>query len=107
MRRVMNTVVGAAIALCASATIAAAQQAALGGSGPESVGGVVAMATPAVPAPWLQGDPADSIYKAARAALNRSQYKQAVELLDAGDPDAAGGCRNLSPVGRNYRSAGA
>jgi len=34
-------------------------------------------ATVAVPAPWLQQDPGDSLYQAGRAALNRSDYRAA------------------------------
>jgi HEAT repeat protein len=30
---------------------------------------------------WLQGDPADSVYRAARAALDRRDYRQAAELF--------------------------
>jgi len=33
------------------------------------------------PAPWLQQDPGDSLYKAAREALNKGQYKEAAELF--------------------------
>ena len=33
------------------------------------------------PAPWLQGDPADSLYRAAREALNRRDYREAAELF--------------------------
>ena len=33
------------------------------------------------PAPWLQGDPADSVYRAARAALDRRDYRRAAELF--------------------------
>jgi HEAT repeat protein len=33
------------------------------------------------PAAWLQGDPADSIYRAARAALDRRDYREAAELF--------------------------
>ncbi len=33
------------------------------------------------PAPWLQGDPADSVYRAARAALDRRDFRQAAELF--------------------------
>ena len=29
------------------------------------------------PAPWLQADPADSLYRVAREALNRNQYRKA------------------------------
>ncbi len=32
-------------------------------------------------APWLQGDPADSLYRAAREALNRRDYLRAAELF--------------------------
>ena len=34
------------------------------------------------PAPWAQNDPADSLYKAAREALNRSDYSRAASLFD-------------------------
>ncbi|HEX6107546.1 MAG TPA: outer membrane protein assembly factor BamD, partial [Gemmatimonadales bacterium] len=34
-------------------------------------------------APWLQGDPADSLYRAAREALNRRDYRRAAELFAA------------------------
>ena len=37
----------------------------------------------APPAAWLQGDPADSLYRAAREALNRRDYDQAAELFAA------------------------
>ncbi|MEP6688898.1 MAG: hypothetical protein ABJC36_11165, partial [Gemmatimonadales bacterium] len=33
------------------------------------------------PTAWLQGDPADSVYRAARAALDRRDYRQAAELF--------------------------
>jgi hypothetical protein len=33
------------------------------------------------PAPWAQQDPADSLYRAARQALNRNQYTRAAELF--------------------------
>jgi HEAT repeat protein len=32
-------------------------------------------------APWLQGDPADSIYRAAREALDRRDYRRAADLF--------------------------
>ena len=35
------------------------------------------------PAAWLQGDPADSLYRAAREALNRRDYAQAASLFAA------------------------
>jgi HEAT repeat protein len=35
------------------------------------------------PSPWLQGDPADSLYRAAREALNRREFRQASELFAA------------------------
>jgi HEAT repeat protein len=34
-----------------------------------------------VPAPWLQGDPADSLYRAAREALNGGDYARAADLF--------------------------
>jgi hypothetical protein len=38
--------------------------------------------TEALPrAAWLQGDPADSVYRAARAALDRRDYRQAADLF--------------------------
>lgn len=40
-----------------------------------------AIATTA-PAPWVADDPADSLYKAAREALNRSDYRRAATLFD-------------------------
>jgi HEAT repeat protein len=33
------------------------------------------------PSPWLQGDPADSLYRAAREALNRREYRAAADLF--------------------------
>jgi hypothetical protein len=33
------------------------------------------------PAPWIVNDPADSLYREARAMLNRSQYRRAAELF--------------------------
>ena len=33
------------------------------------------------PEPWLQGDPADSLYRAARAALDRRDYRAAADLF--------------------------
>ncbi|HJU64242.1 MAG TPA: HEAT repeat domain-containing protein [Gemmatimonadaceae bacterium] len=33
------------------------------------------------PAPWITNDPADSLYREARAMLNRSQYRRAAELF--------------------------
>jgi HEAT repeat protein len=35
------------------------------------------------PEPWAQQDPADSLYRAARRALNRNQYARAAELFEA------------------------
>ena len=32
-------------------------------------------------APWLQGDPADSLYRAAREALNRQDFRKAADLF--------------------------
>jgi HEAT repeat protein len=36
---------------------------------------------PRPPAAWLQGDPADSLYRAARTALDRREYRRAAELF--------------------------
>ncbi|MEO7476590.1 MAG: HEAT repeat domain-containing protein, partial [Gemmatimonadales bacterium] len=36
---------------------------------------------PLPPPAWLQGDPAESLYRAARAALDRRDYRQAAELF--------------------------
>ncbi|RPJ53449.1 MAG: hypothetical protein EHM24_32870, partial [Acidobacteria bacterium] len=33
------------------------------------------------PAPWLQGDPADSLYRAARESLNRRDFRRAADLF--------------------------
>lgn len=38
-------------------------------------------ATASLPAPWLQGDPADSLYRAAREALNRRDFRLAANLF--------------------------
>jgi HEAT repeat protein len=38
-------------------------------------------AAPGPRAPWLQGDPADSIYRAAREALDRRDYRRAADLF--------------------------
>jgi len=35
------------------------------------------------PAPWAQQDPADSLYRAARGALNRNQYARAAQLFES------------------------
>ena len=35
------------------------------------------------PEPWAQQDPADSLYRSARRALNRNQYARAAELFEA------------------------
>lgn len=34
------------------------------------------------PAPWAQGDPADSLYRVAREALNRGDYRSAAQLFN-------------------------
>ena len=39
------------------------------------------LAEPMPPAPWLQGDPADSLYRAARQSLDRRDYRRAAELF--------------------------
>lgn len=36
------------------------------------------------PAPWAQQDPADSLYRAARRALNGNQYARAAQLFEIG-----------------------
>ena len=36
----------------------------------------------AAPAPWAEDDPADSLYKAAREALNRNDYRRAATLFE-------------------------
>jgi HEAT repeat protein len=46
-------------------------------SAPDSAGPLEALP----PAATLQGDPADSVYRAARAALDRRDYRQAAELF--------------------------
>jgi len=49
--------------------------------GAQHTAGLHADATPfeGPPAAWLQQDPADSLYKAGREALNRGRYREAVE----------------------------
>ena len=37
--------------------------------------------SPRPPAAWLQGDPADSLYRAAREALDRRDYRSAADLF--------------------------
>jgi HEAT repeat protein len=39
-------------------------------------------ADPTPRAPWLKGDPADSLYRAAREALDRRDYRQAADLFN-------------------------
>jgi TolA-binding protein len=36
---------------------------------------------PVAPAPWLRADPADSLYRAAREALNRRDFRSAATLF--------------------------
>ncbi len=36
---------------------------------------------PTPPAPWLRGDPGDSLYRAAREALDRRDYRKAADLF--------------------------
>src|SRR6478736_9758863 len=36
---------------------------------------------PQAPAPWIQNDPADSLYRAAREALDRRDYRTAADLF--------------------------
>lgn len=40
-----------------------------------------ALLDPRAPAPWIQNDPADSLYRAARAALDRRDYRAAADLF--------------------------
>lgn len=48
------------------------------------VGGprVVQARTPVTPAPWATDDPADSLYRSAREALNRNDYRRAAALFE-------------------------
>jgi HEAT repeat protein len=39
------------------------------------------LVAPQVPAPWIQNDPADSLYRAARAALDRRDFRTAADLF--------------------------
>src|SRR5438874_381863 len=41
-----------------------------------------ALTEPRPPAAWLQGDPADSLYRAAREALDRRDYRRAADLFE-------------------------
>jgi len=47
---------------------------------PESLDG--AFLNRRAPAPWVQGDPADSLYRVAREALNRGDYRRAAQLFN-------------------------
>lgn len=47
---------------------------------------------PRVPAAWLQGDPADSLYRLGREALNRGDWKRAADIFDQ--------------IGKRYGSSG-
>ena len=47
---------------------------------PESLDGAFLNRRP--PAPWAQGDPADSLYRVAREALNRGDYRRAAQLFN-------------------------
>src|SRR5437899_12605291 len=38
-------------------------------------------ATPLPPAPWAKADPADSLYRLAREAMSRGDYKRAAEIF--------------------------
>src|SRR5204862_8329271 len=57
--------------------LALAGMMAFGSHAQDSVGPAEALP----PAAWLQGDPADSVYRAARAALDRRDYRQAADLF--------------------------
>ena len=47
---------------------------------PEALDGAFLNRRP--PAPWVQGDPADSLYRIAREALNRGDYRRAAQLFN-------------------------
>ena len=47
----------------------------------QAVQGTAAEPAASPPAPWLQGDPADSLYRAAREALNQREYRTAADLF--------------------------
>jgi HEAT repeat protein len=47
---------------------------------PESLDGAFLNRRP--PLPWAQGDPADSLYRVAREALNRGDYRRAAQLFN-------------------------
>ena len=47
----------------------------------QAVQGTVAGPAEMPRAPWLQGDPADSVYRAAREALNQREYRKAADLF--------------------------
>ncbi len=81
MTRTKRNLVVACIAFTLPTALTAAQQAESRSAMVPVTGGIVVASAPTAPTAWLQGDPADSVYKAARAALNRSQYKQAIELF--------------------------
>ena len=51
------------------------------GERPAQVAAVVAGPGDTPPSPWLQGDPADSLYRAAREALTRREFRQAADLF--------------------------
>ena len=46
-----------------------------------TMGATVDSVAASIPAPWLQGDPADSLYRAARETLNRRDYRTAANLF--------------------------
>ncbi len=46
-----------------------------------AIQGTAAEPAEEAPAAWLQGDPADSMYRAAREALNRREYRKAADLF--------------------------
>jgi HEAT repeat protein len=90
MRLHVHNWVGAAILASASlgAALTQARQAPPSGAADQPLAQTPEMVTTprdplsAVPRPaWQQGDPADSLYRAARAALNRNDYRQAAELF--------------------------
>jgi HEAT repeat protein len=62
-------------------TAPASRQEQAAGVAQDSAGPLAGPLEARAPAAWLQGDPADSLYRAARAALDSRDYRQAAELF--------------------------
>ncbi|HEU4700795.1 MAG TPA: HEAT repeat domain-containing protein [Gemmatimonadales bacterium] len=75
--------VHAGLVLAALAGLGATGPAAIGHAATQGRSLALAAARPGElpPAAWLQADPADSLYRAARTALTRGRYQQAAELF--------------------------